>query len=138
MTMTRSWRCGHPRTPENTRSDRCRACLNAATCRYNGSEKGRARNARYDDTPAGRARKLMYESTIRSMMRAPRPQFRFAPLWPGWLGNVPVIEVTRELCPLLGGRSDFSIRADYAAQIRDEARAGLTSPRTLGQLLQRA
>jgi hypothetical protein len=41
--------------------------------RYNGSGKGRARNARYDSTPSGIARKRLYERTVRAMMRAPGP-----------------------------------------------------------------
>src|SRR6266545_3492697 len=85
--------------------------------RYNGSRKGRARNARYEATPKAIARKLLYEHTIRAAMRAPGyAGVRFMSIGrPGWCGPQPTIAVTRELFPLIGRTgNEFDIRARYA------------------------
>lgn len=56
-----TFRCGHPKTPENTYRwegrerafETCRQCKRAAMKRHNRTEKRRISNERYRNTPSG-------------------------------------------------------------------------------------
>jgi hypothetical protein len=121
--------------------------------RYRRSEKGRARQARYDASPKGIARHLLYEKTVRAVMRAPRPSFMDVPLGPNPFGNAFGSESGRERnsatfaspqpeynwmvgrnVPRRFAPHPFTIRAQYADQIRKERREGLLTPMTFAQL----
>lgn len=121
--------------------------------RYRRSETGRARDARYDASPKGIARKLIYEKTIRAVMRAPRSSFMDLPLGPNPFGNAFGSESGRERnsatfaspqseynwmvgrnVPRRFAPDPFTIRAQYADQIRKERREGLLTPMTFAQL----
>jgi len=65
-----TWRCDHPRTPENTcrvgaklPGGRCRECLRLSNARYSRTEKFKATQARYRASEKGRARDARYFSS---------------------------------------------------------------------------
>jgi hypothetical protein len=83
-TQKRTWRCGHPRTTENTRGasaanprGQCRTCYNVATARYQASPKGRATKARYRRTEKSRAARAKYAASPKGRAARRAAQVRY-------------------------------------------------------------
>lgn len=55
-----TWRCGHPRKPENTSVDQCRRCVNARHRKHRAEnlETSRAYHREYSHRPAERGKRL--------------------------------------------------------------------------------
>jgi len=75
-----TWRCGHPRTPENTKSakpnGRCRQCRHVSDARYRKTEKCRIRNERYENTYKAMRTRGRYASSLMGMLNRKLSDYR--------------------------------------------------------------
>jgi hypothetical protein len=78
--VLKTWRCGHPKTLENTGGvcpskpgGRCRTCFRASNARYRASEKGRAAQRaalrRYDASAKRCAARQRYNDSVKGILR---------------------------------------------------------------------